>query len=358
MPKLRALIVDDAAVMRRLVTEVLRKDPNIEVAGVASNGRIALEKLTQINPDFVTLDVEMPELDGLQTLREIRKTHPKLPVIMFSLLTQRGASSTLDALAAGASDYVTKPSTSTGIEESMTRLEQELLPKIRAHFRIPAPSVPEPAQPARIVRARQPAVSPPGAFDLLCIATSTGGPNALNAVFGALTTPLPVPVVIVQHMPPMFTGLLAERLDRLPGCAVRCAEAREGDVLLPSHAYIAPGGRHLAVARSPQGDFVARLLDTPPENSCRPAADVLFRSAADAGAQALAVVMTGMGEDGLRGCEHLAEKGATILAQDEPSSVVWGMPGAVVRAGLAQGVFPLAELPREITRRLRVPVMS
>lgn len=360
MPKLRALIVDDATVMRRLVTEVLRRDPGIEVAGTAPNGRIALEKLTQINPDFVTLDVEMPEMDGLQTLREIRKTHPKLPVIMFSMITQRGAAATLDALAAGASDYVTKPSTSVSLEDSIARLEQELLPKIRAHFRKSGTVVP--VRPATVAPARVRPTRPGGAktFDLLCIATSTGGPNALNFVFAGLATPLPVPVVIVQHMPPMFTGLLAERLDRLPGCAVRCSEAREGETLQAGHAYIAPGGRHLAVERHGEGHYVARLLDTPAENSCRPAADVLFRSAAETGARALALVMTGMGEDGLRGCEHLSENDATILAQDEASSVIWGMPGAVVRAGLADSVLPLGEIAGEITRRLcaDIPVLS
>jgi two-component system, chemotaxis family, protein-glutamate methylesterase/glutaminase len=360
MPKLRALIVDDATVMRRLLTEVLKRDPGIEVAGTAPNGRIALEKLTQINPDFITLDVEMPEMDGLETLREIRKTHPKLPVIMFSLLTQRGAAATLDALAAGANDYVTKPSSALGLEDSMARLEQELLPKIRAHFRQPATVVP--VRPAVMAspKVRKPATRGAKPFDLLCIATSTGGPNALNAVFGGLTTPLPVPVVIVQHMPPMFTGLLAERIDRLPGCAVRCSEALEGESLLPGHAYIAPGGRHLAVERHGDGHYRARLLDTPAENSCRPAADVLFRSVAEAGAQALALVMTGMGEDGLRGCEHLSEQGATILIQDEASSVIWGMPGAVARAGLAHTILPLGEIAGEITRRLgaNIPVLS
>lgn len=357
MPKLRALIVDDATVMRRLVTEVLKSDPAIEVADTAPNGRIALQKLTQVNPDFVTLDVEMPELDGLATLREIRKTHPRLPVIMFSLLTQRGGVATLDALAAGASDYVTKPAGVTNLEESITRLRQELLPKIHAHFKTPA----EPALSRGVARPTPAAAAPAGAarrgdrraFQILCIATSTGGPNALNVVFNALRQPLPVPVVIVQHMPPTFTALLAERLDKQPG-ALRCSEARDGEPLLPGRAYVAPGGLHLSVERAPAGHFSARLLDTPPEQSCRPAADVLFRSVAETGAHALAVVMTGMGEDGLRGCRHLSENGATILVQDEASSVVWGMPGAVARAGLAHAVLPLTNLAGEITRRLVV----
>jgi two-component system chemotaxis response regulator CheB len=189
--------------------------------------------------------------------------------------------------------------------------------------------------------------------ELICVATSTGGPNALAAVFAGLTAPLAVPVAIVQHMPPMFTQLLAERLNHNPG-PLRCHEATDGELMEPGHAYLAPGGRHLAVERSPRGGFLARLVDTPPENSCRPAADVLFRSAAETGARLLAVVMTGMGQDGLRGCEFIAEKQGTILAQDQASSVVWGMPGAVVNAGLAHAVLPLADLPAAIQRHAGV----
>jgi len=349
MPKLRALIVDDATVMRRLVTEVLRRDPDIEVAGTAPNGRIALEKLAQLSPDFVTLDVEMPELDGLQTLRELRKTYPRLPVIMFSLATQRGAVATLDALAAGANDYVTKPTDVTNLSESIERLERELLPKIRAHCRPVSPTIaPAPRVSSAAPQPRKASAAP---FDILCIATSTGGPNALNDLFAGFTQPLPVPVAVVQHMPPMFTRLLAERLDALPG-PVRCREAADGEILQPGHAYFAPGGLHLAISRHGSDAFVARLLETPPENSCRPAADVLFRSIAETGAHALAVVMTGMGQDGLRGCEYLSERGAVILAQDEATSVVWGMPGAVSQAGLAHAVLPLSALAGDISHRL------
>ena len=346
MPKLRALVVDDATVMRRLLTEVIQRDPGLEVAATAPNGKVALQKITQVNPDFVTLDVEMPELDGLQTLREIRRTHPKLPVIMLSLLTRRGAASTLDALAAGASDYVTKPGESTDIEASIARLTAELLPKIHALCPTPVP----PAAVARTLRVASGNASASAPVDLVCIATSTGGPNALADVFQGLTVPLPVPVAIVQHMPPTFTQLLADRLNALPG-ALRCREAREGDVLQSGCAYLAPGGLHLSVARNVSGQFVAHLLETPPENSCRPAADVLFRSAAQTGANLLAVVMTGMGQDGLRGCQYIREQRGQILAQDESTSVVWGMPGAVAVAGLADAVLPLLSIAAELTRR-------
>ena len=349
MPKLRALVVDDAVVMRRLVSEVLERDGGIEVVAVAPNGRIALQKLTQVNPDFVTLDVEMPELDGIATLRELRRTHPKLPVIMLSLATQRGAIATLDALAAGASDYVTKPLDVANLAESIERLSAELLPKVRAHCRV------DTAGPTRVreVPAAPPASRPPrrAAVEFVCIGTSTGGPNALAEVFAGLTRPLPVPVAIVQHMPPMFTHMLAERLNGSPG-ALRCREARDGEVFEPGVALLAPGGRHLGVIRGPDGRLIARIVDSPPENSCRPAADVLFRQAAEAvGGGVLGVVMTGMGHDGCRGAERIREAGGHIIAQDEATSVVWGMPGTVVAAGLADAVLPLAQIAGEITKR-------
>lgn len=343
MSKTRILVVDDAVVMRRLLTEVVQSDPQLELAGTAPNGRIALQKITQVNPDLITLDVEMPELDGLATLREIRRSHPKLPVIMLSLLTQRGASSTLEALAAGANDYVTKPSESTNLVESINRLAAELLPKIHAH----CPRTPRPAVKSTTVARRADGFAP---VELICVGVSTGGPNALAELFQQLQTPIPLPMAIVQHMPPMFTRLLAERLNGVGG-SFRCKEAADGDVMRPGHAYLAPGGRHLTVVRQPTGEFVARLSDAPPENSCRPAVDVLFRSAAATGAGLLGVIMTGMGQDGLRGCQNLLEHRGQIVVQDEATSVVWGMPGAVAQAGLAHAILPLNQIGTEVTRR-------
>lgn len=349
MPKIRVLIVDDAVVMRRLIGEALGRDPDIEVVGAAAHGLIALAKIPQVNPDVITLDVEMPEMDGLTTLREIRKLYPKLPVIMFSTLTERGAVQTIEALAAGATDYVTKPANVGSIGLSVQRLEEELAPKIKLHGRrvvAGSPAMP-PRPPLSGSLPRIPVVAQP--IELICLGTSTGGPNALAEIFHSIPRPLPVPILIVQHMPVVFTRLLAERLDKLG--AVRFCEGAEGQAVEPGCAYVAPGGRHLELVRV-AGGLRLHLQDAPPENSCRPAVDVLFRSVASVcGRHALAVVLTGMGQDGLHGCRALHEQHAQILAQDEATSVVWGMPGYVAQAGLADRVVPLDEMAPEICRR-------
>lgn len=354
MPKIRALVVDDSVVMRRLITEVLSLDARIEIVGSAPNGRIALQKVTQVNPDVITLDVEMPELDGVQTLRELRRTHPRLPVIMFSALTQKGASATLDALAAGANDYVTKPLDSQDLGESIERLKEDLLPKIFAHC-------PQLLAPAHVAPSTRPEAPKPKSvpqipvlslpIDLVCIGCSTGGPIALEKLFNGFSSVLPVPVAIVQHMPPMFTQMLALRLDALK-MPLGCCEAEHGLVLKPGQACLAKGGQHLALVRDASGKFQARLTDTPPENSCRPAVDVLFRTAAETGANILSVVLTGMGQDGLRGCEIIRERGGQVVVQDQASSVVWGMPGVVANAGYAHAVIPLEQIAREIEQRV------
>ncbi len=357
MPRIRILVVDDAVVMRRMIAEVLGRDADLEVVGAAANGRIALQKIPQVNPDVITLDVEMPEMDGLQTVRELRKTYPKLPVIMFSSLTLKGAGATLDALAAGATDYVTKPANVGNMTEGLARLQAELIPKIKLHCRHVLPAAGSlPPLPRVLLASSMPAAppaDPPMAPDVLCIGCSTGGPNALATLFGGITSTLPVPCVIVQHMPPLFTKMLAERLGK--DSPNRFFEGEENQLVVPGSVYIAPGGRHMEVRRD--GNTVRlHLHDGPPENSCRPAVDVLFRSvAATYGARILALIMTGMGQDGLRGCEIIRERGGRSLAQDEATSVVWGMPGYVAQAGLADRVLPLPQLAGEIMRRLRVP---
>lgn len=356
MVPLRVLVVDDAVVMRRLLSLVLEEDPDF-VVSTAANGRIALSKLVQTKPDAVVLDIEMPELDGLGTLRELRKTHPDLPVIMFSTLTERGAAATFDAMALGASDYVTKPANVGSVNESMDRVRSELVPRIKALCERRNPSIAAAVQ-DRAARPRPssgPDQVPPAAqtrCDLVAIGSSTGGPNALHQVLTGLPASLPVPVVIAQHMPPVFTRLLAERLDN--NCAVTVREAFEGAVLRPGEVWIAPGDHHLVVRRD--GDqVVLGLNQDPPENSVRPAVDVLFRSVCSVyGRRAMAVVLTGMGADGQRGCEHLRQAGATILAQDEATSVVWGMPGAVVGAGLADQIVPLGDVAPAIVARTAV----
>ncbi|RKS80191.1 two-component system chemotaxis response regulator CheB [Motilibacter peucedani] len=361
MADIRVLVVDDSAVVRRIVAQVLDAEPDITVVGTAENGRVALQKLAALSPDAVTLDIEMPELDGLGTLKELRKTHARVPVIMFSTLTERGAAKTLEALSLGASDYVTKPSNTTALTDSVRSVREQLVPKLRSLTGrdVPAgrPRTPlrpttslptRPTAPLRPVASTATAVVGPRAGavrgpvqrpEVLAIGSSTGGPEALARVLTGLPGTLRVPVVIVQHMPPIFTRLLAERLSRASALDVR--EAAEGDQLKPGTVLIAPGDFHLELVR--RGAAVtAHLTSGPAENFCRPAVDVLFRSVASVyGGASLAVVLTGMGSDGRRGAELLRAKGARILAQDEATSVVWGMPGAVAHAGLADALLPI-----------------
>jgi two-component system chemotaxis response regulator CheB len=346
MQPTRILIVDDSAVVRKVLSNMLASDAELVVAGTAGNGRQALVRIPDLKPDLVTLDIEMPGMDGLETLVEIRKLYPKLPVIMFSTLTERGATATLDALARGASDYVTKPSASGGSESSRERVRDELIRKIKSlcAVRVPQPRlVPAPAR----VSGR-----PPARIDLVAIGTSTGGPNALGALIPELPADFPVPVVVVQHMPALFTRLLAERLNGLGRLRVR--EGRAGERLQPGQIWIAPGDQHMTVARRGT-EFILGTNHDPQENSCRPAVDVLFRSVARVyGANALAVVLTGMGADGTRGSAVIREAGGEVFVQDEASSVVWGMPGSVVAASLADHVYPLGGIALGIVRRVAV----
>lgn len=349
MRKIRVLVVDDSTVIRRLLSDTLTEDVEIEIAGTAPNGKIALAKLTQINPDVVTLDMEMPEMDGIETLVELRKTHPKLPVIMFSTLTQRGAEATLDALAKGANDYVTKPANVGSVSSAMNNVRMELIPKIKGFCRwyadekkakISSPVArlaPPNDRPTSLAKSR---------VDIVAIGVSTGGPNALAEVLPAIPANFDVPIVIVQHMPPIFTKHLANRLNQ--NCALEVVEGEPGQVLERGRVYIAPGDFHMTLKR--QGPkVVLEMNQQPPENSCRPAVDVLFRSVAEVyGGNVLATVLTGMGQDGLRGCEVVRDAGGSIIAQDEATSVVWGMPGAVAGQGLASKILPLTKIADEI----------
>jgi two-component system chemotaxis response regulator CheB len=351
VPKFRILVVDDVQVFRRLVSEEIDRDPALEVVGTAANGKIALARVPQVNPDLIILDVEMPEMDGLATLAELRKSYPRLPVIMFSALTERGAAATLEALSLGATDYFTKPSGAGGVDASLEVIRKELVPAIKALCETAAAKkVVKVASPVACVPPARPA-GQPAKVHVVAIGISTGGPNALAEVFAGLPGELPVPILIVQHMPPMFTRLLAERLSAKS--AIRVQEGSSGTPVQPGHAWIAPGDHHMITIRD--GAQVRLMLNRdPPENSCRPSADVLLRSVAQTfGAGALSVIMTGMGQDGMRGCQHIREAGGQVLAQDEATSVVWGMPGVVARAGLADRVLPLSAIAEEIVRRTR-----
>jgi two-component system chemotaxis response regulator CheB len=349
MSKIRVLVVDDSVVIRRLLSDVLSQDPDIELAGVAANGRLALAKLPQVNPDVVTLDIEMPELDGLGTLPELRKNYPKLPVIMFSTLTERGALATLDALSRGATDYVTKPANVGSVAAAIQSVKDQLIPKIKA---LCPPAVPVavngPAPAAPRVPTERPACRTPRRSDVVVIGSSTGGPQALTNVLTNLPANFPAPIVVVQHMPPVFTHHLAARLDQV--CALSVREAKGNETLRSGEVLIAPGDYHLELRR--QGTEVKTILHQgPPENSCRPAVDVLFRSAADVfGRNCQGVVLTGMGHDGHRGAERIVQAGGAVIAQDEATSVVWGMPRSVADAGLAERILPLSSIAPELLR--------
>jgi two-component system chemotaxis response regulator CheB len=355
MRPIRVMTVDDSVVVRLMVAEALRGEADFELAGFAQNGQIALDKLAGIRPDIVVLDVEMPVMDGLATLIELRKRDRRLPVVMFSTLTSRGASATVDALTLGASDYVQKPSTASK-EESLAVLRDALLPKLRAlggkRRDAGSPAHPSPglAVPSQVLRSSARA----GKVDVVVIGISTGGPNALADMLPGLPADFPVPVLIVQHMPPVFTTMLAKRLDALSPLTVR--EAQGGERPVAGEVWVAPGGRHMVVSK--QGnDIVLALNDEPPVNSCRPAVDPLFTSAVTAyGARVLSVVMTGMGKDGLEGCRAVAAAGGQVIVQDPDSSVVWGMPRFVAEAGLAEEILPLDQIASAISRRVPAQV--
>ncbi len=352
--RIRVLVVDDSVVIRRLLVHALERDPDIEVVGTAANGVIALQRIPQTNPDVLTLDIEMPEMDGLETLRRIRRQYPNLRTVMFSTLTERGAAATLEALSLGADDYVAKASNAGSLDRSMERLREELIPKIRQFFLLPGQVRCTAAAPASALavppdrRGGAVRTAPRRPPEVVAVGVSTGGPTALGAILPQLPATFPLPILVVQHMPPMFTRLLAERLDAV--CPLKVEEARQGDAVVPGRILIAPGDFHMKLARN-GGRVEVRLDQSPPLNSCRPAVDALWASVAEVyqGA-AIAVILTGMGQDGLRGAEILKAQGAWVLAQDEATSVVWGMPGAVTTAGLADRVLPQSGLALEVMR--------
>ena len=353
----RILIVDDSAVMRSLLRAVVCSDSSLEVAGTAADGLTALDAIESLQPDVVLLDVEMPVMDGLATLRELRARGHRGPVIMCSSLTHRGARVTIEALASGASDYVAKPAGQAGREEGIRTLARDLIPRIKALTRcspqeIPANTRPRLAPVSPIGNAAEGRAAsgecPP---KVVAIGVSTGGPAALDRVLPALPGWFPLPVLVVQHMPELFTALLAERLNG--HCHLNVREAAEGDPVRPGTVFVARGDWHMEVlaAASTGAAPTLHLTQGAPENHCRPAVDVLFRSAATAyGGGVLAAVLTGMGSDGLAGCRLLRAAGSTVLAQDQATSAVWGMPGAVTSAGLANRVLPLDAIAPEIIR--------
>jgi two-component system chemotaxis response regulator CheB len=365
MRTINVLVVDDSVTVRRFMSDVLSDEPGIKVVGLVSDGAYALEKIAQTNPDVVTLDVEMPIMGGLETLEEIRKHYPRLPVIMLSSLTEAGSHITLQALLRGASDYVLKPSQTGNVQVALDKLKKELVPKIKSicdgagivsfrPARIPEPSKPkENAIPAKFVPVTRPTSR---RIDVVVIGSSTGGPNALKSVLSKIPADFPLPILVTQHMPPVFTTSLAKSLN--DQCRLPVSEGVAGEEVLPKRIYLAPGGVHMVVDKHGTKMQIGINQD-PPENSCRPAVDVLFRSAVRAyGDRVLAVVLTGMGQDGMLGCEAIKRAGGKVIVQDQATSVVWGMPGAVVNAGLADEVMPVNKIADEINMLARLGRMS
>lgn len=366
---IRVVVVDDSVVIRRLVVQVLESDPSFEVVGTAANGRIALSKVEQLAPDVVTMDIEMPEMNGVDAVRQLRAAGHKMPIIMFSTLTERGATATLDALSAGASDYVAKPANMGSVTESLNAVAQELIPKIKgllvgkfagsrtpvrsALGRVTAPAALKPLTSAMHTQDRATVRTDEERHPVraVILGSSTGGPEALSKVIGAMTYALPVPMLIVQHMPPLFTKQLAARLDRIG--PHRVYEVTDGQVLEPGGIYIAPGDFHFTLVQS-AGVVRCRLGQEPKVNFCRPSVDVLFRSAVEIyGGDLLAVVLTGMGSDGKAGSGAVIESGGTVVVQDQQSSVVWGMPGAVAMAGYSHRIIGLEAVGSTIAEMVK-----
>ena len=335
---IRVLVIDDSALMRKLIPRLLEREPSIQVVGTAMDGSFGLQKIEELKPDVVTLDLEMPRMGGQETLRAIMKSH-RLPVIVVSAHSKEGASATFKALALGAFDFVAKPEDPTS---GMDVIAGELIRKIKvaAATKVPRATLELPLAVKRGPKPLQP--SPVAPTRVVAIGISTGGPNALQYLLTQLPGDFPGTILIVQHMPQGFTGMFAERLDEC--CAIEVKEAQSGDLLVAGRALICPGNRHLRVRRMPLGDVVV-LSDDPPVNGHRPSADVLFRSVArEFGPNVLAVLMTGMGEDGADAMGAVKAAGGLTIAQSENSCVVFGMPRAAIERGHAVRVVHLDAL--------------
>jgi two-component system chemotaxis response regulator CheB len=341
----RVMICDDSAVIRGAVARILDSDPEITVVARVENGKVAIDQLRTARVDVVVLDIEMPVMDGLTALPLLLRADPGVRIIMASTLTTRGADIALRALRMGAADYVPKPSSIGSVNDDAFR--RELLDKVKGLGRLRR-------------RAAMPARSPPPVAlraapslpaGLLAVGSSTGGPQALFNLVQGLGRPVGVPVVMTQHMPPTFIPILADHLNRLG--VMPCTEARDGESLVPGRIYLAPGDRHLLVEGGRTG-LRARLTTDPPENFCRPSIDPMLRSAAAAcGGRVLVAMLTGMGRDGLAGTAKVVEAGGAAIGQDEATSVVWGMPGAIAQAGLCHAVLPLPKIAPKLLEMLK-----
>lgn len=346
-PKIRVMLVDDSASFRNLLAAILGRESDIEVVGAASSGVGALMKIPDLQPDCVVLDIQMPGMDGLKTLRAIKKQYPAMGVLICSAAVGEGVDLTVEALASGALDFVSKAPRLSTSDSLLERLRGQIVPTLRAFKRFGHATAAAPS--AESTDREEARIATAGVRDIVAIGVSTGGPSALRAFLPEISADIQATFLIVQHMPPLFTYQLAQQLDR--ACRVRVKEAEEGEPVQNGIAYVAPGDFHMEVRRREEG-MTIQLSQSAPENSVRPSADVLFRSlaAASMATRTIGIVLTGMGSDGHQGCQSLRAKGGFIIAQDQSSSLVWGMPKYVVESGLADKVCTLSDLPRTIGR--------
>ena len=378
--KIKVLVVDDTIVYRKAVSDILAEMPGVEVVGVAHNGKIAVAKIQTLKPDLLTLDIEMPEMNGIEVLQYLQQHAPHVSAIMVSTLTSEGGAMTMRALELGAYDFILKPNT-TNIVDSKQHLRTYLAPLIKAFQtgRTTVGSLQADARVGMVARksvvgagdTKIPSASSTtltdrkmagpvignmrrqGKSEIVTIGISTGGPNALARMMPMLPGDLGVPIVIVQHMPPVFTKSLANSLNAK--CALTVKEAQDGEALQPNIAYIAPGGKQMKLVASTDGaNRLIKITNDPPENSCKPSADYLFRSVADYYVgRATAVIMTGMGSDGTKGLQILKQKGTLVIGQNEASCVVYGMPKAPAELGLTDVVVPLDKIAGEIIKSVK-----
>ena len=370
--KVKVLVVDDTIVYRKAVSDIIQELPYAELVGVAHNGKIALSKVAALKPDLLTLDIEMPVMNGIEVLQQLQKHHPGVGAIMLSTLTSEGSDMTLRALELGAFDFILKPQQSTSQQEGMKMLRDLIKPIVEAYSRSKTassllrktsrptlrPLKPLNKKDAQATR-RSPLTKTFGGevrktkSEIVTIGVSTGGPNALGQVLPLLPGDLGVPVLIVQHMPPIFTKSLAASLDKK--CSLTVKEASDREPILPNTVYIAPGGKQMKLIAGADGtNRLIKITDDPPENSCKPAADYLFRSIGDYYVnRTTAVIMTGMGSDGTKGLEKLKNKGALVIAQNEATCVVYGMPKAPIDLGLADVIAPLDKIAAEIVKTVK-----
>ena len=343
-PVARVMVCDDSAAIRGAVARILESDPAVKVVAKVANGQLAVEELKRTRADVLVLDIEMPVMDGLTALPLLLRVDPTVRIVMASTLTTRGADIAMRALRLGAADYVPKPSTIGTVGDE--RFQKELLAKVkglvRQRQRAPSVSIVQPARPAPLTPPR-----------LLAIGSSTGGPQALFTLVQGLGRQIGVPVILTQHMPPTFTPILADHINRLGG--LPCAEAKDGEMLTNGRIYLAPGDKHLVV-EGRTGAMRARLTNDPPENFCRPSVDPMLRSACAAvEGRVLIAMLTGMGHDGLAGTRQIVEAGGCAIAQDEATSIVWGMPGAIAQAGLCHAILPLPAIAGKLRDILKAP---